>query len=182
VRSSFPEQTFAPAPVQEQDFTYQTNSFVPNVLYRPKARRSWHNLLMQLGRFGMVGAFNTILDLLLFNVLLWSLPTQNTMLILVYNSIAYSIGAFNSFLLNKYWTFQRKHTATPGEVFRFILTTAAGVLCSDLILWLASLLLSHLSGNTALLNNMAKLLAVGGTAGISYFGMRAWVFVRKAEA
>jgi len=137
---------------------------------------------MQLGRFGIVGILNTILDLFLFNMLLWLLPTQNTMLILVYNSIAYTIGAFNSFLLNKYWTFQRKHAATPGEVFRFILTTAAGVLCSDLILWLASLLLSHISGNMVLLNNMAKLLAVGGTAGVSYFGMRAWVFVRKVEA
>jgi putative flippase GtrA len=137
---------------------------------------------MQVGRFGIVGIGNTVLDLFLFNVLLWLLPTQNTMLILVYNSIAYAIGAVNSFLLNKYWTFQRKHAATPGEVFRFILTTAAGILCSDLILWLAAMLLSHISGNTTLLNNLAKLLAVGGTASVSYFGMRAWVFVRKAEA
>jgi putative flippase GtrA len=153
-----------------------------DVIEEKIASRRWRTLFFQIGRFSIVGVFNTVLDLCLFNLLLWSFPTQNTLLILVYNSIAYSIGAINSFLLNKYWTFQRKQSTTKGEVIRFILTTCAGILCSDLILWFAGMLLGHLGDTTVLLNNLAKLFAVAGTASISYFGMRLWVFVHKSEA
>jgi putative flippase GtrA len=148
---------------------------------RPATSR-WRRIVVQVGRFGVVGVFNTILDLCLFNVLLWILPTQNIVHILAYNSIAYSIGAINSFLLNKYWTFRRSYAVTSSEVMRFLLTTGAGILCSDLILWIAGMLLSHVGGNGVLLNNLAKLLAVAGTASVSYLGMNLWVFVRKSEA
>jgi putative flippase GtrA len=145
------------------------------------ATSRWKRLVVEVGRFGVVGVFNTLLDLFLFNVLLWMLPTHNTLHILAYNSIAYSIGAINSFLLNKYWTFRRSYAVTRSEVVRFLLTTGAGIVCSDLILWVAGLLLSHVGGNAVLLNNLAKILAVAGTASVSYLGMHLWVFVRKSE-
>ncbi len=196
---SYPEQTLASldeqdllAQIDKQDLLEQIEkkqdlleqkAFLPSDAPYKKASagRNWRKLLGQLGRFGAVGVVNTVVDLCLFNALLWLFPTHNTIAILAYNSVAYTIGAINSFLLNKYWTFQRKHATTSGEVLRFVLTTAAGILCSDLILWIAGMLLSHISGNTILLNNLAKLLAVGGTVGISYLGMRLWVFVRQPE-
>lgn len=172
----YSEQTLAP-PGEEQ--------LLIDRLGKNKAenavRQRWYQLIVQFSRFSIVGVVNTLLDLCLFNTLLWLLPTRNTLLILGYNSLAYAIGAINSFLLNKYWTFQRTHTTTPGEVVRFILTTIVGILCSDLILWVAGLFLSSIPGNTALLNNLAKLLAIMGTVGVSYLGMRLWVFVRKSE-
>jgi putative flippase GtrA len=139
-------------------------------------------VIKQMGRFGIVGIVNTVLDLCLFNVLLWLFPTNNAVLLLVYNTIAYTVGAIDSFLLNKYWTFQRKRAATRGEIARFMLTTGAGVLCSDLILRVAGMLLSHIGGNAILLNNLAKLLAVAGTCSVSYLGMHLWVFVRRSES
>jgi putative flippase GtrA len=58
---------------------------------------------------GLVGGLNTLVDLLILNGLLWLFPTTSSLTLLVYSSLAYSLGAVNSFLLNKYWTFGKKH-------------------------------------------------------------------------
>jgi putative flippase GtrA len=174
----YPEHTAARP--QEQETREQESGERDAAGKTVKKRGGWQ-VIMRVGRFGIVGIVNTVLDLCLFNALLWLFPTHSSAHLLVYNSIAYAIGAIDSFLLNKYWTFRRKHTVTRSEVVRFILTTGAGILCSDLILWIASMLLRHVGGNTTLLNNLAKLLAVAGTASVSYLGMHLWVFVQKSE-
>lgn len=130
----------------------------------------------QVLRFSTVGGVNTALDLLIFNMLLWLLPTKSTMVILIYNSAAYIVGGINSFALNKYWTFRLPNPITSGEIGRFIITTLLGILCNDLLLWLVSNLLHPLLPNMHLWANLSKLLAIGGTALISYLGMRLWVF------
>jgi putative flippase GtrA len=93
-------------------------------------RRPSNALFGQLLRFGVVGCLNTLLDLLALNVLLWLRPTHNVGMLLIDNSIAYSFGAVNSFLFNKYWTFRCPGRARRREVVRFALTTLAGVLAT----------------------------------------------------
>ncbi len=133
--------------------------------------------LAQFARFGLVGGLNTLIDLLILNGLLWLFPTRSTGLLLVFNSIAYSVGAINSFLLNKYWTFRAAGRAQPREVGRFALTTLAGIACNTLILWVMSSLLHPVLLSAVLWANASKLIAIGGTVLISYLGMRLWVFV-----
>lgn len=66
-----------------------------------------------------------------------------------------------------------------GEAGRFALVTIGGILWSSLILWLASLALHPFLVNATLWANVSKLVAISGTALISYLGMRLWVFVSK---
>jgi putative flippase GtrA len=136
----------------------------------------------QLLRFGVVGCLNTVIDLLALNALFWLFPTRNIGLLLVENSLAYSVGAVNSFLLNKYWTFRFAGRARQREVGRFALTTLAGVACNNLLLWLMGTLLHPVFVSAVLWANAAKLVAIGGSVLISYLGMRLWVFVRPAPA
>lgn len=146
-----------------------------------RSNKDWMHGLWQLIRFGMVGGLNTVIDVLLLNVFLWIYPTNSTLLVLLFNSIAYVLGAVNSFLLNKYWTFKNYKRPTLSEIWRFSLTTAIGVACSDVILWGANVLLTRWVSDTTLLTNLSKLLAIMGTVGISYLGMRLWVFVQKTK-
>jgi putative flippase GtrA len=142
-------------------------------------RKQYRALLLQLLRFGVVGVSNVTIDLLVLNILLLSFPTRSFLLLLIYNSVAYMIGAFNSFVLNKYWTFQQSRTMTTGEVLRFALVNVTGILCNDALLWLAAHTLSMLAilhSNTLLWANSSKLSAIAGTAVITYCGMRLWVF------
>jgi putative flippase GtrA len=141
--------------------------------------KSWQTLLWQLMRFGLVGGLNTGIDLLILNGLLLLWPTHNTEHLLAYNSFAYAFGAVNSFILNKYWTFQNRKRTTYGEVLRFALTTLCGIICNDIILWIASTFLHPVMINATLWANASKVLAISGTFMISYLGMRLWVFARQ---
>jgi putative flippase GtrA len=138
-------------------------------------------LFRQVLRFGLVGGLNTLVDLLILNGLLLLFPTSSTSILLAYNSLAYSIGAVNSFLLNKYWTFGQRQRTTCKELVRFTLTTLCGIGGSSIILWVASNLLHPFLVNATVWANASKVLAIGGTALISYLGMRLWVFVSKGQ-
>lgn len=142
-------------------------------------RRSGERLFWQLLRFGTVGGLNTGIDILIFNVFLWIGPTQNTTYLLAYNSLAYAIGAINSFILNKYWTFQHKQHTTYGEVFRFAITTCCGILCNDVILWVVGTFLHPVMINATVWANASKILAISGTFMLSFLGMRLWVFTHR---
>jgi len=127
-------------------------------------------LLRQVLRFGLVGGLNTLVDVLILNSLLLLFPTTSAPKLLAYNSLAYSLGAVNSFFLNKYWTFGSRQQVTRAEQARFILTTLCGIGWSSAILWLASTLLHPFLVNATLWANASKVLAIAGTALISYLG------------
>ena len=138
-------------------------------------------MFSQLLRFCIVGGLNSFVDVLVFNLLLWSLPTQDSGLLVVYNSIAYLIGALNSFCWNKLWTFKQHSRASNDQVARFAIITSLGIICNDAFLGLATIILNSLSLNSFLWVNVAKLSAILGSVGVSYIGMRFSVFTRHEE-
>jgi putative flippase GtrA len=145
---------------------------------RDPGRKRWFG---QVLRFGLVGGLNTLVDLLILNFLLLLFPTNSIPVILAYSALAYSLGAVNSFLLNKYWTFGYRKRTTRKEVVRFVVTTLCGIGWSCIILWLASRVLHPFLVNTTIWANASKVLAISGTALISYLGMSLWVFVNKTR-
>src|SRR2546430_9337321 len=102
-------------------------------MHHSRARSS---TFWQFLRYCLVGGANTLLDLLVLNVLLWGFPTKNVLILVVYNSVAYSGGAVTSFFLNKYWTFGHKGRTTRREGLRFSIILALEILYSKSLLWL----------------------------------------------
>lgn len=135
-------------------------------------------LLRQLPRFGLIGGLNAILDLLVLNGLLWLFPTARTLMILVYTVIAYGVGATNSFLLNKYWTFKRRQRTTWKEFARFAATILFGLGWNIAFISLASTIAHPFVPNTVVWTNVSKIVAMGSTACISFLAMRLWIFVK----
>lgn len=138
-------------------------------------------LFWQMPRFAVVGILNATLDLLVLNGLLWVFPTTATWRILLYTVIAYGVGAVNSFLLNKYWTFGNRQRPTWQELVRFATTNMLGLLWNLALLWLASLVSHPFIANTVVWTNASKIVAIGSAAFISFLGMRLWVFVKPAR-
>ncbi len=165
----------ADLPVQDQ--SDELNTQTSNRYQTPNQS----HLPGQMLRFGLVGSLNTLVDLLILNGLLWLFPTTSTLTLLMYNVLAYSLGAINSFLLNKYWTFGYRQRTTWRELVRFALTTLGGIGWSSTILWLASSVLHPVLVNPIVWANVSKVLAIAGTALISYLGMRLWVFVHCSQ-
>lgn len=131
----------------------------------------------QVIRFVVVGFSNVTIDVLILNLLLMSFPTTNTSLLLAYNSVAYASGAINSYVLNKHWTFHSRSGMTGSELLRFAVVNAAGILCSNCIIWIAAGILKPVLTNDVFWANASKAAAIVGTAMLSYLGMRLWVFV-----
>src|SRR2546430_2207666 len=144
----------------------------------PPARlmESLEPLFWQAVRFVIVGISNVTIDVLTLNLLLLSFPTSNSGLLLLYNSAAYAIGAFNSYVLNKYWTFHSRRATTGSELLRFAIVNVAGILCSDCIIWIAAGILQPVGGDSIILGKGLKGGWVIGSAMLSYLGMRLWGF------
>jgi putative flippase GtrA len=131
--------------------------------------------------FCVVGGLNTFVDVLVFNLLVWGLPTQDSGLLVIYNSLAYMAGAVNSFCWNKLWTFKQRSHAANDQLVRFALVTSLGIICNDAFLWLATTILTSLSLNSFLWVNVAKISAIAGSVAVSYVGMRFSVFNKIDE-
>src|SRR6266705_7165585 len=132
-----------------------------------RSDRSWAQLLVQLLRFCLVGGLNTFIDLMVFNILLWTFPTQFVHRLIFYNSLAYLLGAINSFCWNKLWTFEQRRQTSKGEVARFAAVTILGILCNDTLLWFATRLLAMFSVGGFFLSNIANIDAMVGTVALS---------------
>lgn len=141
-----------------------------------RTRRIWRGTFWQFLRFCLVGGANTFIDLLILNVLLWCFPTTNALVLVIYNSFAYGGGGITSFFLNKYWTFRQRQRTIRKVVLRFAILLACEILYSNILVWLAGKMLHPLISNPILWGNAAKLLAVAGSAILSYAGMRFWAF------
>jgi len=145
-------------------------------------KRNLAGIFLQLLRFCIVGGLNTFVDVLVFNLLVWGLPTQDNGLLVVYNSLAYLVGAVNSFCWNKLWTFKQRSSASNDQLARFAFVTSLGIICNDAFLWLATTILSSLSLHSFLWINVAKVSAIAGSVMVSYVGMRFSVFTKNEEA
>jgi putative flippase GtrA len=142
---------------------------------------AWSSTFWQFFRYCLVGGANTIIDLLTLNALLWCFPTNNVLVLVAYNSVAYSSGAVSSFLLNKYWTFGHKQRTTWRELVRFAISLLFEVLYSNGLVWLAGKALQPVIANPTLWGNASKLLAVAGAAVLSYTCMRFWTFASGSQ-
>src|SRR5436305_1966777 len=131
-----------------------------SVTSRLPVKRYWLDVLLQLLRFCVVGGLNTFIDVMVFNLLMWTLPTHHIHRLVFYNSLAYLVGAVNSFCWNKLWTFEQRSKTTRGQVSRFAIVTCLGILCNDLLLWLATSLLAAFSISGFLWTNVAKISAI----------------------
>jgi putative flippase GtrA len=144
-------------------------------------RKTRGRTIWQFVRFGLVGCVNTIIDLLGLNALLWLWPAQDTARLLLFNTLAYACGALNSFVFNRYWTFQRTGRPNAREGARFLLVTLAAIACNDLILWFMGNILHPVHLTPTLWTNVSKVVAIGGTILLSYLGMHLWVFVQLSH-
>jgi putative flippase GtrA len=111
---------------------------------------------------------NTGVDFGVFTVLtLWNFP------ILAAQTLSYSAGVVNSYLMNRSWTFKQSHYAT-GQLIRFLvlnlltLSFTYGLLIEFHNLWNWPILFS-------------KFVATGISLVANFMGSRLWVFALERD-
>src|SRR3989442_4941187 len=121
-------------------------------------------LLAQFVKFGIVGASNTALTFLIYTLLLkvfgvWYLAAA---------AIGFLIGAVNSFLLNRSWTF-RGHVGDAFTPVRWAVVQGCGLALNEglLYLWVDRVRLDELVGQA---------FATAIVTVITFLVNRAWTF------
>lgn len=118
-------------------------------------------------RFSAVGVVNTIVDASVFTVIvnLTSWPSYAA------QCAGYTAGMFNSFIMNRIWTFRNFDTGSSiaGEALRFFAVNAFSMAASSAAMWL----FTDVFKISAFLSKVGILLL---TQIINYVGYRFWVF------
>ena len=122
---------------------------------------------MHIIRFGCVGCLNTIFDFGIF-CLLNSLFGVNY---IISQILSYSSGTLNSYILNKFWTFNDTKTSkkTTKEIIQFIVVNSAS-------LGVSLIGLSILMKDSSMNPFFTKIIAMVLAQVVNFFGYRFWVF------
>jgi putative flippase GtrA len=131
---------------------------------RPRA------ILIQVQRFSLVGVLNTLVDFLVYALLV-----QVGLYYLASQAAAYACGLACSFLLNRSWTFGYRRLKDRLLLPRFLAVN----LCAWGVLELALFLLVGQARLPALLG---KVLATPFSLTVNFLGNRLWVFRAQTPA
>jgi putative flippase GtrA len=118
-------------------------------------------------RFICVGTFNSILDLLILNTLVFGQHFP----IWAANTISVSIGITLSYFLNHFIVFKHRHRPTPGLFVKFfLLTGVSSVILQDAVIYLSRPVYQKLIQHVSLFSvvrvedkislNLAKITAI----------------------
>ncbi|HSV31797.1 MAG TPA: GtrA family protein [Atribacteraceae bacterium] len=124
--------------------------------------------LWQVSKFGIVGVLNTGVDFGLFSLLYLA----GGLHYLLAQVLSYGTATCNSYMWNRYWTFQTRHRPQMSEFMKFIFVNILSLGVSLLIL---TLLHEQLGLGTIL----SKVIATFFAMLVNYSGNRLWVFRKR---
>ena len=80
----------------------------------------------QLGKYGVIGVLNTFLNAGVFNLLIFTTDISSGITVDLFFIVTFTVTVINSFIWNKYWSFEERKTETiAGEALRFFGISAA---------------------------------------------------------
>lgn len=134
------------------------------------------DIINQFTKFTLIGAMNSIIDLVILNILLLLFPTKNSLILMLFNTIAYSFAVMNSYIWNANWTFRHHATKNRRELFYFIIQAVVSLIINNIVFVSGAFLLGILAVPTIYEQNIAKGLAMLVSGIASFTFMRFIVF------
>ena len=114
--------------------------------------------LLTATRFMIVGASGTLVDFSLFALL----QSQLGIVALLANTISYSAGILNNYLLHRYWTFSHRPQRGAGVQFsQFVGVSLSALLINNMIVLLFASSFGDIFSEGAIGIYIAKVCAIG---------------------
>jgi len=83
----------------------------------------------QLAKFGLIGVTNTVVDLGIYNLFIYLSDVSSGYMIIVFKSFSVLAAIVNSYLWNKFWSFEQKEMRNIKAEFRqFLRISLVGLL------------------------------------------------------
>ncbi|MBV9073955.1 MAG: GtrA family protein [Acidobacteria bacterium] len=141
-----------------------------------------HRLTWQVFRFGVVGVLNTVVDLAVLNLLIFTTGTGTTgLMYAVYKTVAFVCAVLNSYLMNRAWTFQSvpsKSQMLEGSQFMFI--SVLGWVVNVGSSWYVATYVHPFAGlSPKAWPSIAALVGTAFSLGFNFIGYKFWVFAHR---
>lgn len=130
-------------------------------------------IILQVAKFGAVGAFNTFLDWGVFNILIALSGVAEGYLPAVFAGIGFIVANIGSYFWNKHWTF----SSQKGTIFQFFIVSLVGFLVKVSIVFILVEIVRNPGGMD---NEQWAAIANAASTAISmiwnFIGYKFWVF------
>jgi putative flippase GtrA len=144
-----------------------------------RLRGAMHLVARELVKFGVVGAVAYVVDVALFNLLLFGGPLGSSPLLedrpLTAKACSVAVATLVAWVGNRYWTFRRRRRASARrELMLYVVMNAAGM-----VIALSCLGISHyvLGLDSALADNIsANVVGLALGTAFRFYAYRTWVF------
>lgn len=138
---------------------------------------STYLLFTQFIKFAFVGVVNTTLDLAVLNTIFFLIPSSKSGVLYTCSRILSGFaGMVNSYVLNRYLTFNSKNKISADQIGKFLIITVIGVLLNALV---SSFILKEVAPPDFLINywpTVAAILGIPVNLVWNFLGYRFFVF------
>ena len=133
--------------------------------------------LYQIFKFFVVGFLNTSLDFSILNLLSYFTGIYSGFYIIFLNSAAFLVAITNSYIWNKYWTFNQQGGVQGKEFLKFAAVGFIGFFLNNFLVYMITTFIPLFNGLTPqLLENLAKVLATAVSLIWNFIGYKFFVF------
>ncbi|RKQ33527.1 GtrA family protein [Oceanobacillus halophilus] len=138
-------------------------------------------VVIQVLQFSLIGGLNALIDIGSLNLLLLFWPTENSLFLLLFNTIAYLLAITNSYIWNSNWTFRKTSSKNRKEAVYFLIQALASLIISNIVFVGGAFLLAILAIPTIAEQNIAKGSAMIISSAASFIFMRYFVFKKHRK-
>ncbi|MDO8726614.1 MAG: GtrA family protein [Candidatus Methanoperedens sp.] len=131
----------------------------------------------QFRKFIFIGVANTLIDIFILNLLMFTSGIYKGDYLIIFNTISYSIGTSNSYILNKKWTFKDKSKSYSKQFAVFVTVSLIGMVLNNAIIYSFTTYMSPAFGlGWVMWVNFAKIMGVGVVSIWNFIGYKTLVF------
>ena len=146
------------------------------VLYDTIRRMKTHFFTQGI-KFVFVGVLNTLIDLGILNILIHATGIATGIGFSVFKGISFTVAVFNSYFLNKTWTFGSKERANAKQFTQFFAVSAIGFLINvGVASFLVNIVGPRFGFSVNLWANAGALAGTMATMAWNFFGYKFFVF------
>jgi len=137
----------------------------------------WMPSVLQFSKFSIVGGLNALIDLGVLNFLIAFSGIASGLLFSLFKSSSFVIAVINSYLWNKFWTFESRERVHRSEFTRFVLINIVGL---GINVGVASFIVNGIGApvgmSAPIWANIGAFIAALTGVMWNYLGVKHWVF------